>query len=190
MAKIALAGSHSTGKTTLIRDFCAQQGTDKVYVISGIARGVIARGFQLGKGSTVEAWINYIGDQFRAERIAATATWNVLLSDRTAIDALAYALVNRDLLGATIPSYFIDMLLEVALRESAFYDLYAFFPVEFPMASDGIRDEDEGYRSRVGDAILRILEENKVKFLTISGTRESRLFSLTGAVAGHRIAHT
>lgn len=184
--RIAFTGSHSTGKTTLIDGYVAANADTHIQVIRGIARGVISRGFNLGKQSTIDGWTNYIGDQLRAERIAASAKQGMLLSDRTVLDAVAYAKTNRALLNSATPQYFIDMLLEIALREALFYDLYVFCPVEFPMLADGIRDEDESYRRHVGDVILALLNDHHIPHVVLSGDANSRLRAFAVAVAGDK----
>jgi nicotinamide riboside kinase len=185
--RIAITGAHSTGKTTLIDRFSELYPAKRLHVIRGVARGVIARGFLMGKASTVDGWINYIGDQLRAERQSNLASFDLLFSDRTVLDALGYALANRNMLKQEIPGYFVDMLLEIALRQTQFYDLYAFIPIEFPMTPDGVRDEDEAYRSRVSDEIHGVLAAHNINYVKLKGSVDGRSAALWAAVDAHRI---
>ena len=177
--RIAFAGSHSTGKTTLISFFETRvrekNPSLKITKISNIPRQVIARGFPMEKNSTVDAYCNYILDQFREERLAMEQGCDLLMSDRTVLDAVGYALTNRDIPRPFVPQYFIDMLIEVWLREALFYDLYVFLPVEFDMVQDGVRPVDERYRQSVSLQIQRLLTQHlQDRFLIASGSVEQR----------------
>src|SRR5215207_7871441 len=105
--KLAFSGSHSTGKSTLLREIETIHGAKNIVTIKDIARGVIKRGFPLEKNSTVDSFVNYIKDQLRAEREIERVDFDLLISDRTVIDAYGYATVNRDLPRPHIPDYFI-----------------------------------------------------------------------------------
>ena len=132
------------------------------------------------KNSTVDAYSNYILDQLREERLAMEQDWDLLMSDRTVLDAAGYALANRDLPRPFVPQYFIEMLIEVWLREALFYDLYVFLPVEFDMVEDGIRPIDEEYRKSVSQQVLSLLERHiQGRFLIASGTLEQRFKMLS-----------
>lgn len=177
--RIAFAGSHSTGKTTLISFIESRVSEVKpdldIRKITNIPRQVIARGFPMEKNSTVDAYSNYILDQFREERLAMEQGCDFLMSDRTVLDAAGYALANRDLPRPFVPQYFIDMLIEVWLREALFYDRYVFLPVEFEMVADGVRPVDEEYRRSVSRQILSLLERHlQGRFLIASGSLEQR----------------
>ena len=176
--KLAFSGSHSTGKSTLLREIETIHGAKHIVTIKDIARGVIKRGFPLEKNSTVDSFVNYIKDQLRAEREIERVDFDLLISDRTVIDAYGYATVNRDLPRPHIPDYFIDMLREVAIREASFYDLFVYFPVEFPMVEDPVRPVDPTYREAVGFAIKDALESFGISHLVVTGDTAHRLESL------------
>jgi len=182
--KIAFTGAHSTGKTTLI-DMVVHANKDRqIIAITNIARGVIARGFRLGKQAHIPGYVNYIRDQLKAEREALNQSFNVLLSDRTVLDAVAYSMINKQLLRSDVPDYFIEMLSEIWLLESQFYDLYVYCPIEFPIVQDGVRDNDEKYRAAVSNQIGSLLKERSINYIAISGSPEVRLQTLQQYLQG------
>jgi nicotinamide riboside kinase len=173
--KVAFAGSHSTGKTTLLDEIVRVATLQKVIAIREIARVVIERGFPLEKNSTTDSFVNYIKDQLRAERDAEKLTFDLLVSDRTVLDAYGYAIVNHTLPRPHVPDYFIEMLQEVAIREAQFYDLFVFFPVEFDMTPDPVRPNDLAYREAVGSALKDALQQFGIRHVNVKGNIEQRL---------------
>jgi nicotinamide riboside kinase len=134
------------------------------------------------KSSTVDSFTNYIRDQLQAERTARGNAQGMLFSDRTVIDAAAYAKVNTNLPRPFVPQYFVDMLLEVALLEASRYDLFVYCSAEFPMQPDPFRPTDEPYRQQVGDQVKAFLTEHRIRHIIATGDVETRLKNLTQAI--------
>lgn len=184
MKKLAFVGTHSSGKSTIIDAFLAEEKGKSVEVIRGIARNVVKRGFPLEKGSTVDSYTNYMRDQLRQERQLLTSQADFLFSDRTVLDAASYAKVNAELPRPFVPDYFVEMLLEVALLEARRYDLFVYCPAEFPMVSDPFRPEDEPYRQKVGNQIRNFLKEHNLSYITATGDVGARVKILKDAIRG------
>jgi HD superfamily phosphohydrolase/nicotinamide riboside kinase len=176
--RIAMVGSHSTGKTTLLNHLRNRCGAVRLVTIEEIARRLIALGFPMGKNTVVDSWVSFIDEQLRQERVLNSEPFDLLVSDRTVMDAAAYSLVNRSLPRPFIPPYFVSMVREIAFREAGYYDLYAYCPIEFAMHADGIRDEDEEYRSDVDRAVRQLLEEAGLDFVVLTGSVEERFDTL------------
>ena len=173
--RIAFTGVHSTGKTTLL-DALKSNYSEELYAISEIARNVISCGYPLGKDANVDSYINLISEQLKAENIFVNyGRDKLIIADRTLLDTLAYAKVNKGLPRPYIPEYFIDMLEQIWLIEKNFYDLYIYFPIEFEMKNDDVRPLGEDYRASVNDQIKRLLDKFSVKYLVITGSVDNRL---------------
>lgn len=181
MKRIAIVGTHGVGKTTLA-NFLVEIGLQNYNVAlnSQLARKLIQAGYPLGKNATSESYIQYIIAQLQAEQSVKSADY--FISDRTLLDPLAYATVNHDLLGSTVPESIIKMLNYIWLLELQQYDLYVFVPIEFQMQMDGIRPDGEEYRIEVENRMLHFLEMNKVNFIRVSGTVEARGFQACTAI--------
>lgn len=173
--KLALTGAHSTGKSTLLRGIVERCSDLRIGTIEEVARKIIKRGFPMGKASTPASYMNFVNDQLRAERLAVSEGFDYIISDRTILDAVAYSLVNKDVLNSPVPDYVIQMLHEVWRIEASFYDLYVYFPIEFSMVSDGIRDEGEDYRHQIDARIEELLRTSDVRHITVRGAPAERL---------------
>lgn len=180
--KIAFTGTHVTGKTTLLKD-CEnyiQHNLDGKYsfgFISGIARSIIQRGFPLNKDGNVYSYINYINDQLEAEKVIDN--YDIFISDRTLLSPFAYATANQSLPRPFIPDYLIKMMENVWLMEKERYDLYVYFPIEFPMGPpDHIHPSDEEYRKLIDRTIVDLLNKFNVKYIRITGSQSERLKKL------------
>lgn len=182
--KIAFTGSHGTGKTTLLNDAKPILAPRGMSYVTEVARRIIQRGYPLNMDANVDSYTHYINDQLNAEKVMSISS--IFISDRTLLDPLAYALVNRELPRPYIPDYFIEMMENVWLLEKERFDIYVYFPIEFPMQIDNIRPEDEDYRRAVGEKMLELLMKHNVPHITVSGTpqqRLERLLELIDAVA-------
>lgn len=171
--KIAFTGSHSTGKTTLIKEVeKSLPHTLTIKCVTEVARRIIERGCPLNNDATVTSYIHYINDQLTEER--DINCYDIFFSDRTLLDPLAYMIANKDFPGPVIEDYFIEMMENVWLLEKERFDVYLYFPIEFPLAYDGIRPSDERYRAAVDRAILSVLQKHNVNYITITGSLAER----------------
>jgi nicotinamide riboside kinase len=183
---IALTGAHSTGKTTLFNEFVKRNNRFRIASITETARIVIEKGFPMAKDATVDSYINYVNEQLKAELSARKDNYDVLISDRTILDAVAYSQINKRLTDDPfIPPYVIEMLESVWLMEKEFYDFYIYCPVEFPLIFDGVRDEDGVYQRMVGDHLKDLLERHNVKHFEVSGSMTARYDYLMTLIYSH-----
>jgi len=183
---IALAGSHSTGKTTLLNEVVKRNNIFKFISITETARIVIDKGFPMAKDATIDSYVNYVNEQLKAELSARRNNYDILISDRTILDAVAYSQINKKLIDDPfIPTYVIEMIERVWLIEKEFYDFYIYCPVEFPLIFDGVRDEDSVYQKMVSDHIKKLLEQYNVKHFVVSGSVSARYESVMKHINSH-----
>lgn len=173
--RLSISGSFCTGKTTLAKDLVARLDEDRpgqVDYIPEVARRIIEMGYPLDKGGTVESYLVYVAEQYACERGARRRH---VVSDRSLVDLLSYLRHNRD---PGIPAVFERMLEEIVWRETEYFDVYAYCPIEFPLETDAIRPADEDYRRGVDDALRALLAELGVTVQNVSGDRRSRVDAL------------
>jgi nicotinamide riboside kinase len=183
---IALTGAHSTGKTTLLNAFVKRNKRFKFVSITETARIVIEKGFPMAKDATVDSYINYVNEQLKMELSARKTNYDILISDRTILDAVAYAEINKKLSDEPfIPTYVIEMLERIWLVEQEFYDFYIFCPVEFPLIFDGVRDEDSIYQEKISEHLKKLLERHKIKHFSVNGSVSERYESLIKRINSH-----
>jgi hypothetical protein len=138
----------------------------------------------MGISANSAGLLGFLSAQLGAEhRVRANA--ELVISDRTCIDSLAYCRANR-MFGIRngVPLYVQRALEAVALRESSFYDLHVYFPIEFEAAPDPVRPPAGEYRQTVDRLIREFLEENHISCHVATGSRERRFTSFLCALQG------
>ncbi|MCL2440042.1 MAG: ATP-binding protein [Alphaproteobacteria bacterium] len=181
--KIAFTGAWSTGKTTMLDAMIDHYGKNPGFgYISEVVRNVHREGFPLGRDATIDSYVKIMNYQLKAERNMADKS--MLISDRSLLDMNGYFRGCRIETGENISDHFVEICMR-AFQINNNYDLYAFFPIEFPIVPDdeGIRPLDEAYRQRVSDGILSILKEFKLNHIIVSGSREARRAQLIDAIS-------
>lgn len=146
--KIAVLGAHGTGKTTMVLRMAAQlkdeNPGERVGIVSEVVRSCP---FPINAEATEEtqAWIFH--QQFVRE-IEAAARYEVVICDRTVLDAMAY-------------SYFaqfygqVEACMPAALAWMRTYDeLYLMRPQRLP-TDDGVRDTSLHFQSGVDQILCR-----------------------------------
>jgi alpha-ketoglutarate-dependent taurine dioxygenase len=178
---VALTGTQSTGKTTLLDALVA---CDDIHAtcIQEVARGVIRRGHLLGKRATVTSHALYAATQLELELAYDPSVAPYLLSDRCLIDLLAHARVNQTFGYTDWPDHFVDMLAAAARMSCDRYDLFVYLPIEFAQEEDGVRDSDEEYRAAVGTEIRSLLDEWGLPVLEARGPVATRIAELRAAL--------
>lgn len=153
--RVAIVGSHSTGKTTLLRTLSERFA---VPILSEVAREKINESPKLPHHMTPEER-GELQTAILDEQIRRESGDGQFLSDRSVFDAVAYSFDT--------PSF-------DALRSKAFahaearpYDRVFFLPVEFPLEGDDIRSQDEAYRKTVEDELVKLLEQSGVRYETV-----------------------
>lgn len=161
--RIAIVGSHSTGKTTLLRLLAERL---EISTLSEVAREMIAESDKLPHHMTAEErgefQMGILREQIRRELAAES-----FLSDRSVFDAVAYSFDT--------PSYGdLRSIAQSHASERPYHRIF-FLPVEFPLEGDGIRSQDEDYRLAVENELLKILERTRTPFVRVAGSPEVRL---------------
>lgn len=166
--RICLSGAQSTGKSTLLK-LLDNKGIFSDYTfLSEVIRKLV---------STEKIHINRDYDHKSQMRIFEEHYLNILkyknfISDRGALDAFTYATW-----GFMQGKFSRE---EHNEHEQAFkvcipyYDYTFFFPIEFVITKDSVRDVDEVFQKEIQDVFLHILEDYHITYQTLSGTPEER----------------
>ena len=178
--RIAFTGTQSTGKTTLLNQLCRVRAD--FVPVRGVARSVIARGYPLGKRATCDSYALFIASQLEHELQSPSDTQPHFVSDRCMLDLLAHANVNQSI-SAKLSEPFIQMLDRTSQLSCRSYEHFFYFPIEFGQQNDGIREEDEPYRAKVSEEILRLMRYFALPHTTVSGTVATRLATVQRIVS-------
>jgi hypothetical protein len=162
VTKIAVTGTHSTGKTTFVnavRDDLQGRGY-RVAVVSDLGEEALNRGFPILCHHTPEStlWIMTTGI---ARELEAALTADVVLVDRPVPDALGYyraALAYRD---EAAPEPVAAYLLAVAEHHSRTYDLILSTELDpaIPLGTNKPRDPDGRFRVLAAHSIANVLHD-------------------------------
>ncbi|HVL33669.1 MAG TPA: ATP-binding protein [Actinomycetota bacterium] len=171
MARIAIVGSFSTGKTTL-----AEVAAERLSLplLPEVAREVVSLGFKLDKDATPEVetliFLRQLYNEMTHERF---------IGDRSLIDAMAYAGWVLDNQERRKEFALWDACVEIAeyqLRSQ--YSHVFYLPIEFPIVPDGLRPEDPTFQKDIDTRIVALLERYSVGFETLTGSVDERLDAL------------
>ncbi|KMS59871.1 hypothetical protein V474_11895 [Novosphingobium barchaimii LL02] len=157
--RIAVAGTHSTGKTTFLTRLKAvfeQRGLAVAYVHDS-AVNAQDRGFPILAHHTFEstAWLMARAIELETE---ATLSADVVLVDRPVADALGYLQAALLHTSRSIPPARIQALERICEAWAPEYDL-AFVTVLDPSVELGEgRDGDALFRARAAEAVTRVVD--------------------------------
>lgn len=151
--KIAITGTHGTGKTTLSYNLAAYYKSigKSVKIIQEVTRSCP---FPINQKMTIEAakWI-YLE---HAKKELEACKNQVIIGDRSVFDSFAYS------------EYFqfnddeqLIKLKNLALQELDNYDLLIFVRPDMPIQADGIRSNDLEFQSGVDKMFEKNLKEKK-----------------------------
>lgn len=157
--KIAIAGTHSTGKTTLmgrLEKELATRGFTPRYVHDSAAN---ARdlGFPILRDHTFESTAWMMAEAIRLETMASL-TADVILVDRPVPDALGYLVAALDVTGRTLEDGRLKRLDAISAAWVDEYDLILMTELDGSIPIGPGRDNDERFRVAAGLAIASLLE--------------------------------
>lgn len=170
--RISVSGSHSTGKTCLAKLLyrkLSQEYPNQVTLIDEVARRLRRQGLPLNQEATLGTYISYIYEQLKAERVCTTM---YVVSDRSLVDLLAYILANAN---PRIPKKLDFMVEEIIFRETNYFDLYVYSPIEFSLVLDDVRPADIEYQELVDEKIRYVLHTLDAPVLRVSGPVQRRV---------------
>lgn len=147
--RIAVTGTHSTGKTTLVRELSKLLGLP---MIEEVARGIIrSYGFQttqeyIDRGTPEQK--KRIQSDILAAQMLAEDKLDCFVSYRTVFDPVAYAKIYG------VPDITVNIWIGKAVEHALnTYDLIVYLPPVIKTVDDGFRSTDEHLRLRY-DALL------------------------------------
>ena len=171
--KICLIGTQGTGKSTLLNHF-----RDHYNVIDGVARRCITQGCDSSESGTWSSQCKIFNSYLRA------LDDENYISTRSVLDVLAYTAWLTKACKITSTQYFSQLQDTINWWNRNPDIIICYVPIEFEIEDDGVRSVDKTYQKEIDEEMLRILQQLKVPYYTISGTVEQRVEQLKEIIQG------
>jgi len=161
---IVLVGSSSTGKSTIFE--LLKNKLPNYTFISESTRTVKKYGYPINEEGIEATQLAIL-----AFHLKALLTPGNLVLDRGLLDNLVYS-ENLENIHERTKKYIEDTFLQVKDE----YNYIIYFPIEFLAVNDGIRSMEEGWRKKVDDKFVNLLEQYYPgRYLTVSGSPMQRI---------------
>lgn len=164
--KIIFTGAQGTGKTTVLNDF-----KDKGYdVVTEVVRNLSKKGVKINKDGDEKGQTKIFNEY---KKIFSEK--QDFISDRGLIDVVAYTvyLARHGKVSEEFANKQIKQLHKFIMNNMDFF--YCYFPIEFDVVNDGVRDMDEEFRKEISEIILSLLGALGLSFILVTGTQEERV---------------
>jgi len=186
--KIAVAGTHSTGKTTFISRLqteLAKCGIEAAYVHDS-AQEAREIGFPILKEYTFESTAWLISQAIGLEARAALNT-NVILVDRPVPDALGYLIAALRTTRRALEPGKLERLEAICAAWVDEYDLIFVTALDTTLPIGPCRDDDHAFRVAAGKAIADILDRLAPDHRTLRPDNVEESLELAARVAAAAI---
>ncbi len=169
--KLSFIGTSSVGKTTLVNLLKEKHSSNPKIAFSREA----GREYFEENPNTKNPLRQKVQKEIQElvienEKIALLKNPEILICDRSVIDAAVYTLLGDDEMGAH------ELLMGVEGWIKTYNKFFLLDPMDVPFVKDGIRvEDDEEARNRVHDIFIEIMESNSIDYEILSGSVEERL---------------
>lgn len=182
--KIAVAGAHSTGKSTFLRNLRGRlrsRGVQASCVHVG-AKEARALGFPILDQHTFESTTWIIAETIRRE-VVASLNSDVILVDRPVPDALGYLVAALEYTDRRVDDLRLARLQAICASWACEYDRLFLTELDASVPLAGGRDADAAFRAAAGEAIERIVGRVAPGYERIRRGREEDALRLAVGVA-------
>jgi len=164
--KIAIAGAHGVGKTTLAKALAKKL---KINYIPDIVREeAVKKGFAINENTPPEVHLWLTLRQWELEK-TTPEDW---IADKSLLDYLVYGeLVLKESLFKRV--------VKRVVENNFKYDFVFYLPIEFSMEKDGIRSANLKFQKIVDFSYKKNLSRLNIKYYSLAGSVEDRI---TGAL--------
>ena len=168
--KLIFTGSQGTGKSTILNN------TPITNKITEVVRSLSKEGVKINRAGDAEGQ-QIIFEAYK-ELLAQKGDW---VSDRGLTDVLAYTIylqmnASDDEEKTKLTNVMLSQMEDLVKYNKKNPDvMYVYFPIEFDVVGDGVRDTDEVYRADIDSLIVRLLDISGAHYITIHGSVEERI---------------
>lgn len=159
--KIAVIGSHGTGKTTICRGLAKKL---RLNYIPDIVAEAFRLKFPINESTPPETQFWILSKQLELER-NTPEHW---IMEKSLWDNIIYG-------GFSIKKKSIMKVIKNIVEKNASYDLVFFCPIEFPIPDDGLRSLNKDFQRTIDRNFRKYLNRHKIQFIELHGDEQTRL---------------
>jgi nicotinamide riboside kinase len=176
MPKIAISGSHSTGKSTVMDALKQIPDIANRFTFKGeVLRSLKKQGIKINELGTDDTQLLVVSKFLEYYTLQDT------ILDRCALDGLVYTAYLYEK-GQVKKS---TLKIAEAVFENLKYDIYFYIAPEFDIVHDGIRSDNTEFRTRIAELFEEYMESYKIVPVRLSGTVENRVSQFIETVAAY-----
>lgn len=180
---VAITGSHSTGKSTIVDSLKECSNFVSLHSITRTAVTKEERKID-GINNLDSAQLKILeGIKCNVKQVIELNKQNpekIFLMDRCVFDFVAYSRCFYK--QNTLSKEVIDKIEQDYKDLFDYVDLYVYLPIEFDIVDDGVRSLDNVLRKNVDEEIQSLLEQNNVKYIKLTGDVNTRLQYLQNTI--------
>ncbi len=166
MPRIAISGSHSTGKSTVINALAQIPSiTERFTIKSEVLRDIKKLGININEYGTDET------QRLVMSKFLEYSTIPNTILDRCALDGLVYTTYlyeKKQVKKST-------QRIAESIFENVRYDMYFYIAPEFDIVPDGVRSENFEFRNRVADLFEEYIDAYKLNPIRLTGNVKQRV---------------
>jgi len=174
--RISISGSHSTGKSTLIRALKEIPSIAERFVIKDeVLRDIKKLGININEYGTDET------QRLVMSKFLEYSTIPNTILDRCALDGLVYTTYlyeKKQVKKSTLK-------IAEAIFENVRYDMYFYIAPEFDIVPDGVRSENFEFRDRVADLFEEYIDAYKLNPIRLTGNVKQRTDQFIETLEGY-----
>jgi nicotinamide riboside kinase len=156
--KIAFAGSHGTGKSTMSRWLAEKLGYT---LIPDLSRELRILGLYPDRGGKqIEHYAYVMWKQIRLEQ-----TNECFITDGSLWGTVVYAALDGNVFAS---------FLETTISVYAKYDRIFYMLPDIPLKKDSVRKDSLLYQQEIDELYREVLSDHRVKYIEVGGTLEQR----------------
>lgn len=165
--RIAIAGAHGTGKTTLARSLNRDV---RIPIIERISRTVMELGYDINKKSDIRAQLAMWLAQYH-EQLDITE----FVTDRCLLTHLAYATWLQRYTDMGIDAHLVNALGNItASVYNEQYTVAFYLPICWPLRNNGVRSRDKKYQEQIDEIVREYLHAFYVDYLPLPGSSKQK----------------
>ena len=160
--KIAVIGTHSTGKTTLCYDIAAllKRKSKSVSIVAEVSREAVKKGLPINQKTTLlaQGWILFtqIAKEIEAENEA-----EIIVCDRSVVDNYIYML-NK--FGKQ--EFYETLILDWLVKSP--YDLLIRIPPIYEIKDDNLRATELDFQMEIDEKLTEFLKEKNIEYIELN----------------------